>query len=70
MTTNNQTSLTSKPKQQAVFSVFMNQDNIKNLVTQAVGKNAQRFTTSIISAVSANPALQECTQRSILSGAL
>ena len=70
MATNNQTSLTSKSKQQAVFSVFMNQDNIKNLVTQAVGKNAQRFTTSIISAVSANPALQECTQRSILSGAL
>ncbi len=67
--TTNQTSLTpqnSKPK----FSVFMNQDQIKALVSQAVGKNAQRFTAGIISAVSNSPALQECTQRSILSGAL
>lgn len=67
--TTNQTSLTpqnNKPK----FSVFMNQDQIKALVSQAVGKNAQRFTAGIISAVSNSPALQECTQRSILSGAL
>ena len=55
---------------QPKFSVFMNQEQIKGLVSQAVGKNAQRFTASIISAVSTNPALQECTQRSILSGAL
>ena len=68
MSTNNQTGLTNKPK--AAFSVFMSQENIKNLVSRAVGKNAQRFTTSIISAVSANPALKECTQASILSGAL
>lgn len=56
----------SQPK----FSVFMSQENIKNLVQQSVGKNAQRFTAAIISAVSTTPALQECTQRSILSGAL
>ena len=67
--TTNQTSLTpqdTKPK----FSVFMNRDQIKALVSQAVGKNAQRFTAGIISAVSNSPALEECTQRSILSGAL
>lgn len=64
----NQRGLTtpSQPK----FSVFMSQENIKNLVQQSVGKNAQRFTAAIISAVSTTPALQECTQRSILSGAL
>ena len=55
---------------QPKFSVFMNQEQIKGLVSQAVGKNAQRFTASIISAVSTNPALEKCTQRSILSGAL
>lgn len=55
---------------QPKFSVFMNQEQIKSLVSQAVGKNAQRFTASIISAVSTNPTLEKCTQRSILSGAL
>lgn len=55
-----------KPK----FSAYMSQDNIKNLVQQAVGKNAQSFTASIISAVSNNPQLQECTQNTILLGAL
>lgn len=57
-------------QKQPKFSVFMSQENIKGLVSQAVGKNAQRFTASIISAVSNNPALEQCTQRSILSGAL
>lgn len=65
-TTNQKKLSVSQPK----FSVFMNQEQIKTLVSQAVGKNAQRFTASIISAVSTNPALQKCTQRSILSGAL
>ena len=65
---------TTKQKQlssnQPKFSVFMNQEQIKALVSQAVGKNAQRFTASIISAVSTNPALGKCTQKSILSAAL
>lgn len=65
-TTNQRQLSNNQPK----FSVFMNQEQIKGLVSQAVGKNAQRFTASIISAVSTNPALQKCTQRSILSGAL
>lgn len=55
---------------QPKFSVFMNQEQIKHLVSQALGKNAQRFTAGIISAVSTNPLLEKCTQRSILSGAL
>lgn len=57
-------------KKQPKFSVFMSQDNIKALVQQAVGKNAQSFTTAIISAVSNNPALEECTQKTILSACL
>lgn len=65
--TTNQRSIANK---QPKFSVFMNQENIKNLVQQAVGQNAQSFTTAIISAVSNNPALQECTQTTILAAAL
>ena len=65
-TTNQRQLSSNQPK----FSVFMNQEQIKHLVSQALGKNAQRFTASIISAVSTNPALQKCTQRSVLSGAL
>ena len=66
VTTNQRQLSSSQPK----FSVFMNQEQIKALVSQAVGKNAQRFTASIISAVSTNPALGKCTQKSILSAAL
>lgn len=65
-TTNQRQLSNNQPK----FSVFMNQEQIKGLVSQAVGKNAQRFTASIISAVGTNATLQKCTQRSILSGAL
>lgn len=65
-TTNQRQLSNNQPK----FSVFMSQEQIKSLVSQAVGKNAQRFTASIISAVSNSPALQKCTQKSILSAAL
>ena len=65
--TQNQGSLqTGQPK----FSVYMNSDKIKALVSQAVGENAQRFTASIISAVSNNPTLNTCEQGTILSAAL
>lgn len=65
-----QQTLVKQPQKQPVFSVFMNQDNIKNLVQRAVGKDAQKFTSAIISAVSNNPALQKCEQSTILSAAL
>ena len=65
-----QQTLVKKQNNQPVFSVFMKQENIKNLVQQAVGKDAQRFTAAIISAVSNNPALQKCEQSTILSAAL
>ena len=66
-TTTQQRSIANpKPK----FSTYMDRDDVKNLVQNAVGKNSQRFAASIISAVSTNPALQECRQSSILSAAL
>lgn len=55
---------------QAKFSVFMSQENIKALVQQSVGKNAQSFTTAVISAVSNNPELEKCTQKTVLAACL
>lgn len=51
------------------FSAFMTAPNIKARINEVVGKNAQSFMTSIVSAVSANPTLQECEPASILSAA-
>ena len=67
LTTTNQRSISNA---QPAFSVFMSKENIRNLVQQSVGQNAQSFTTAIISAVSNNPDLQQCNQGSILSAAL
>jgi len=49
---------------------FLNMGAVKSQVNQAVGKNSMRFVSSVISAVTANPALQECTNKSILLAAL
>lgn len=51
------------------FSTFLTAPNIKARINEVVGKNAQSFMTSIVSAVSANPTLQECEPASILSAA-
>lgn len=52
------------------ITAFLNQDSVKNQLQQAVGKNSMRFVSSVVSAVTVNPALQECTNQSILSAAL
>lgn len=53
------------------FSAFLTQDAIKHKINSMVGgKDGQRFITSIISAVSVNPALAECEHSSILSAAM
>lgn len=52
------------------ITAFLNQDKVKNQLEQAVGKNSMRFVSSVVSAVTVNPALQECTNPSILSAAL
>lgn len=57
----------SKP----TFSQFMASPVVVNKVNNIVGgKNGQRFITAIVSAVSNNSALSECSQSSILSAAL
>lgn len=52
------------------ITAFLNKDAVKQQVAQAVGKNSMRFVSSVVSAVTINPALQECTNKSILSAAL
>ena len=64
-------SLAQKPQQKLTFSNYITSDGVKKKINEMVGgKDGQRFITSIISAVSINPALAECDQGSILSCAM
>ena len=57
---------------QKKFSVTIQEDTYKRLINNTLQdpKKAQNFIASISSTVAVNPALQECTAGSILSGAL
>lgn len=58
-------------KQKMGLTAYLTQDAVKNQINSVVGgKNGTRFVSSIISAVHTTPALQECTNPSILSAAL
>ena len=53
------------------FGAFMTTEGAKANINKIVGgENGPRFTSAIVSAVNANPTLQECTNQSILSAAL
>ena len=53
------------------LTAYLTQDAVKKQINDVIGgKDGQRFISAIISAVNTNPALQECTNSSILSGAL
>lgn len=59
-----------KSDEKLTFSRYMSDDKVKNAIAGTIGKeNQQRFAAAIISAVSTNPALQECENKSILSAA-
>lgn len=61
----------SRGNQRLGISTYLTADAVKNQINQVVGgKDGQRFISAIVSAVNTNPALQECTNQSILSGAL
>ena len=65
-----QNSLT-KSKQRLGITAYLTQDTVKNQINSIVGsKDGAKFVTSIVSAVNTNPTLAECTNQSILSGAL
>ena len=64
-------SLTKRTSQKQGLTAYLTQDAVKNQINNVIGgKDGQRFISSIVSAVNANPQLQECTNASILSAAL
>lgn len=64
-------SLVKKQEQRLTFSAYLTNDAIKTKINNIVGgKDGQRFISAIVSAVSNNSTLSECTHQSILSAAL
>lgn len=59
-------------RQQPKFSVAIQSEGYKNLINNTLGdpKRAAKFVTAITSAVSNNPALQDCDASTILSAGL
>lgn len=58
-------------RQKTSLTAYLTQDAVKNQINKVVGgKNGTRFVSGIVSAVQATPALQECTNNSILNAAL
>ena len=65
-----QNSLAKKPQRLGLTS-YLTQEAVKNQINNVIGgENGQRFISSIVSAVNNNHQLAECTNQSILSGAL
>lgn len=59
-----------KTQEQKTFSSYLMCETVKKKIVETVGgANGQRFVTSILSAVSTNPTLQECENGSIISAA-
>ena len=66
-----QNSLVKKQNQRLGITAYLTQDAVKNQINNVIGgKDGQKFISAIVSAVNNNSALQECTNQSILSGAL
>lgn len=63
-------SLAKQDQQRLSFSSFMLRDAAREQVNKMLGKDGQKFITSIVSAVNATPALNECTNASIFSAAM
>lgn len=60
-----------KSKQRLGFTAYLTQDAVKDQINKVVGgKNGDKFVAAVVSAVNTNPTLAECTNTSILSGAL
>lgn len=62
----------SMTAQSMPFSVAVNTPSMQRLIYNALGdpERSRRFTASIVSAVSVNPALQSCDRNTVISGAL
>lgn len=66
-----QNSLVKKSNARLGLTAYLTQDAVKDQINKVIGgKDGQRFISAIISATTTNPMLQECSNQSILSGAL
>ena len=57
-------------QQKQGITSFLSIPAVREQINNVVGKKSQTFITSVVSAVNTNPALAECTNQSIFSGAL
>ena len=65
-----QNSLTNGNSKMGI-TAYLTNDAVKDQINKIVGgKDGSKFITAIVSAVNANPTLQDCTNQSILSAAL
>lgn len=61
----------AKTNQKLGLTAYLTKDAVKDQISKVVGgKDGQRFISAIVSATTTNPALQECSNPSILSAAL
>lgn len=60
----------AESRKKTPLTAYLTNTAVKNQIQSIVGKSEGRFISGIVSAVSVNPTLQECTNQSILSGAL
>ena len=66
-----QNSLAKKSNQRLGITAYLTNDAVKNQINNVIGgKDGTKFIASVVSAVNNNPALQECTNQSILAAAL
>lgn len=66
-----QNSLTEAQERKVGLTAYLTRNAVKDQINKVVGgKEGQKFITAIVSAVNANPALQECDNTSIVSAAL
>ena len=64
-------SLAKKSNQRMGITAYLTNDAVKNQINNVIGgKDGTKFISAVVSAVNNNPALQECTNQSILSAAL
>lgn len=67
--TNSLTNTTQKRR--LGITAYLTDDAVKNQINNVVGgKDGTKFISAVVSAVNANPQLQECTNQSILAAAL
>lgn len=67
MKVNNSLVPNNKDDKKLSFSNFLTNQYVKEKIYEVVGKDSQKFMTSILSAVTNNPTLQECDSMSILN---